>query len=263
MGTTANNVLVDDVQVFNNDLSGDLTWSGESTIHQNTFHIFATQAGALITNLRVYGNYFHGNMGSFPTSLAFLEGYIAAPQVYNNVFFHDTFSGGNGDLVLKGANGAFISNNTFTNNTSGGNTAIGSSEWTGTDTFSAYNNVILDYNYAIYDGTTGGAACAAATNNLIYPDTQQFRYGGAIHTYAEWVASGKNAGGVTVNPALDATYKPAATSSVVDAGADLSAYFTTDKAGVTRTVWDIGAYEYIAAKIVKAQRRLVGNLVVR
>ncbi len=47
---------------------------------------------------------------------------------------------------------------------------------------------------------------------------------------------------------LASNYKPKSTSPVIDAGADLSAYFSTDKDGITRpqeAKWDIGVYEYI------------------
>lgn len=44
---------------------------------------------------------------------------------------------------------------------------------------------------------------------------------------------------------LNADYTEKATSLTVGQGADLSTYFTTDRAGNTRTVpWDMGAYEY-------------------
>lgn len=36
-------------------------------------------------------------------------------------------------------------------------------------------------------------------------------------------------------------------SPLYDAGTDLSAYFTTDIAGTTRSTWDIGAFEYVAS----------------
>jgi len=35
--------------------------------------------------------------------------------------------------------------------------------------------------------------------------------------------------------------------ALIGAGTDLSAYFTTDIAGTTRSTWDIGAFEYVAA----------------
>ena len=39
-----------------------------------------------------------------------------------------------------------------------------------------------------------------------------------------------------------------AASTVIGAGADLSAYFTVDKDGLTRTApWDVGAFKYVAA----------------
>jgi hypothetical protein len=250
MGPSGANATNFNTRVVGNDFSGDLSWSGESTIHMNTLHIFSTSTGNQMTGLEVNGNYFHGNMGTFPTSLAFFEGYISSPLICNNLFFHDTFSGGNGDLTLKGADGARVHNNTFANNTSGGNTAIGATEWTGFDKFSATNNVILDYNYAIFDSTVegGGTALTAADYNLIYPTTQLFRFNNVSgQSYATWTAAGFNAHGVTTNPSLDSGYAPPVGSSAVDSGANLSTLFTTDKAGVSRgALWDIGAYEYAA-----------------
>lgn len=255
MGTTGASVVVDDVEIFENDLSGDLTWSGNSDIHMNTFHVFATQSGTQITRLKFYRNYCHGNMGEFPTSLAFFEGYIPAVQIFNNRFFHDDFSGGNGDLVLKGADGALVLNNTFTNNTPGSNTAIGTTDWIGTETFIAKNNIFVDYGFAIYDGTTGGSAISTASDyNLVYPDTQSIRYGGATHTYAQWVATGANSHGVTEDPLLDANQVPAANSPALGAGVDLSGYFSTDFNGNERNgLWDIGAYQFGSVAVLNCE----------
>ena len=69
-------------------------------------------------------------------------------------------------------------------------------------------------------------------------------------TWAQWTAAGyDDDGGINTDPSLDANYAPdAADDPVVDVGADLSGSFTTDKNGVTRTVFDIGAYEWVGVE---------------
>ena len=72
-------------------------------------------------------------------------------------------------------------------------------------------------------------------------------------TWVEWKSYGYEVNGIN---ALDPLFVSIANrdfrlqlgSPVIDAGTDLSAYFTTNKDGTTRpqgSAWDIGAYEYI------------------
>ncbi len=67
-------------------------------------------------------------------------------------------------------------------------------------------------------------------------------------TWAQWQAAGYDANGINVDPDYDSAdeYRLKITSDCIDAGADLSAYFTIDRDGTLRPVgaWDIGAYEY-------------------
>ncbi len=266
VGSTGVNVTNDTLIVSYNAFSNDLTWSGNAAIHQDNAHIFFTQSGSLGKNVFVYGNSFTGNLGTNPTGLLYLEGYGSGALVYNNLFFHDTFSGGTGDLTVKGFHGARVHNNTFVNNTPGGNTAIGLTEWTGFDQASFTNNIIVDYNYVFFDSTTegGGTAVSAADYNIIYPNTQLFRYGGVSgHTYADWIATGKNAHGVTSNPNLDGNYKLVTGSSAIGAGAPL-AEFSTDRDGDARgSLWDIGQDQFVGSSPSEPSAVYAGRMVQR
>ena len=43
-------------------------------------------------------------------------------------------------------------------------------------------------------------------------------------------------------------------------GADLSGIFTTDYAGVTRSAWDVGAYEYVASGVTKSSKSISSRI---
>ena len=91
----------------------------------------------------------------------------------------------------------------------------------------------MNLNYAVF----GGPIASPFTNdyNLYYNNSNNVE------------GKSKDPHGIYKNPSLDANYRYlSATSPGVNAGADLSAFFTTDKDGSARTVpWDIGAYKYV------------------
>ncbi len=245
IGSEGTGAALDNVRVYNNDLSANKEWSGHPDIHVDLLHMYAVQPSTQITNAQVYGNYFHGNLGIYPTAFAFIEGYVTSPLIYNNVFFHDTFGGGNGDLAFKGANGARAMNNTFTSNVGG--TAIGTTDWGGTERVTIINNVISNYTYGVYDGMSSGTGIQSADYNLFYPATTLFRANGQQGiTFAQWQAAGFDTHGLLSNPLLDGSYKAQSTSPLINAGTSLSTYFSTDKDGLSRpqgSAWDIGAFE--------------------
>ncbi len=249
-GNENSTATLDTVNLYNNDVSQNAEWTGVPSIHTNCVHLFSVGASSLITNLRVYNNYFHGNMGTFPTSLLFLEGYDTAPLVYSNVFYHVDFVGGNGDFTIKGSNGLRVMNNTFVSNTPGSFTAIGVTSWADTETFVAYNNLILDYNFAFYDPVLAGHhSIAAADYNDCYTSTGGVNFKDATMTLdrAGWLAAGYDAHGIAAAPNL-VSYVPQTGSPVIGAGLSQATYFTDDAAGVAwATAWGIGAYKSVSA----------------
>lgn len=112
------------------------------------------------------------------------------------------------------------------------------------------NNIIYSTN-----GRTIYMPLAVATDRIDYnclysgdPSSLVF-ISGNDRTWASYTGLGYDANGINVDPDYDDTdeYRLNATSDCIEAGVNLSSYFTTDRDGITRPVgddWDIGAYEY-------------------
>jgi hypothetical protein len=91
-------------------------------------------------------------------------------------------------------------------------------------------------------------------NNLFYGgNAARAIYDTTYNTLAAWQTKrGVDLNSLWADPALVSTSgnpstwdaRPTAGSPLIGAGQDLSAYFTTDITGATRTSWDIGAYAY-------------------
>lgn len=247
IGSAGTGATLDGLLIYNNDITENNTWDGHVDIHLNCMHVYAVQSSTLLTNVKIYNNYFHSaNDITRSTSLAFLEGYFTSPLIYNNLFYQIGAMGGNGNLVLKGADGAAVMNNTFI---SSSGTAVNANEWTGYDKLSMKNNIIYGHAYGFYDSTVegGGTAMTVSNYNSFYPNTILFRFGGTSgQNFTAWQAAGFDANGITTDPDLDVSYKPQNTSpvGVKTGGIDLSGTFTTDKDGNTRTTWGMGAYGY-------------------
>lgn len=84
---------------------------------------------------------------------------------------------------------------------------------------------------ADYDGTIGKTTCASEDGT-----------GGATVAYA----TGSGAYFTNVTAGSEDFNLSTTDSSLYDAGTDLSATFTDDIVGTTRSQWDIGAFEYVA-----------------
>lgn len=77
---------------------------------------------------------------------------------------------------------------------------------------------------------------------------------GPSYTLAAWQGLGFDTHSATGDPKLDANYKPQTGSTAIGAARNLTslsiAALNSDKAGVVRpggtTMWDAGAYEYVA-----------------
>ncbi|HQE93214.1 MAG TPA: right-handed parallel beta-helix repeat-containing protein [Anaerolineae bacterium] len=109
------------------------------------------------------------------------------------------------------------------------------STWTA-GAYGAGADVTIDYNI-VSAGEQGGTYTGFKGNWWSY-DTFKANTGCQAH--------------ITGNPdpLLDVAYQPTDGSPAVEAGVDLSAYFTTDQAGHARpqgAAWDIGAYEFVPA----------------
>jgi hypothetical protein len=130
---------------------------------------------------------------------------------------------------------------------------------------SRYNDgsgaILYIHNCTVYNCTvTAGIAdrqgsSIVATNCVVHTCADDFNGSGMTITYC---ASEDNDGTNSVNlsgvaasaiwtDAANGNFSLVSGSPLYDAGTDLSAYFTTDIAGTTRSTWDIGAFEYVAS----------------
>ncbi len=116
------------------------------------------------------------------------------------------------------------------------------------------NNIVHYYGtagYAIRIDDWAGTAANVNYNCFYAPNYTYVGYCGGGKNWAAWQALGFDANGYNGDPLLSGSFAPLnASSPVVNAGADLSGYFTTDKNGTTRPVgaaWDMGAYEFKAS----------------
>ena len=246
IGSTAVGATMANPLIYNNTITNTLAWSGHPDVHVEAIHAWAVQASSLITGLKIYGNSISGNNGIYSTSMIFVEGYITAPLVYNNLIVHDTYTGGNGDIYLKGADGARVMNNTLTTNV--GANAIECADWAGGELRHSHNNIVLGYTNGVYINATLGGGVSSANYNVFYPAGTTFRFGGGSgQSFAAWQGAGYDANGTQGNPTLNGSYAPTALDTVATGnGTNLTAYFSTDKDGTARPAsgaWTIGAFE--------------------
>jgi hypothetical protein len=250
--------------IYGNTISIGENWSGSWTTtnpndtwhHQDGIHVFAKQrAGTNVSNLKIYGNSI-GNRNSVnhagtsvATAWIYLEGNpgdILSPLVYNNELLIDSSSGygpTNALVYMKQVTTAGIYNNVLYS--AAASTRIGFYVLSGCSA-TTKNNILVNLGTGIYneDTLTSDYNCFSGCTNI-------GRTGGANKSFAQWQAAGFDANGANSDPLFsnavggDFSLQPA--SPAKGTGADLSATFTTDFAGTTRTVpWDIGAYKYNA-----------------
>ena len=162
-----------------------------------------------VRNNKVYNNCRLGPNTDSGPGIGFASG--SYQTAYNNIIY-----GNKGGIeVLSGSNYSIYNNTIYANNV-GTSPRVGISIQAGT-TITVRNNII----YGNTAGTISGTPTVASNNLTTNPDFT-------------------NAG------AADFTIK--ASSQAIGNGWDLSAVFTTDYAGTSRTVpFDIGAYKYASA----------------
>jgi hypothetical protein len=218
---------------YNPDSTGGHPWSDPKHvyIHNNLFHETRTPSGSSV---------FRG------VELSFTD-----PSVYssNNIVFANNtivglpyfglFLGFNSGIGTSNVSNIRVQNNIFKDaSRSGiGGAAVLLNRGNGSVTFGSDGDsvdVIFDYN-SVY------ASSATYISNI--------SYAGKIYYYSDFKSiSGCQKNDVTGDPYIGPTYIPKTQSApIVNTGANLNFYFTTDKYDQTRGVqWDIGAYEFIA-----------------
>lgn len=263
-GVGASSGTVAGLVISNNHFGTTRNWDTTAgAYHHDGIHTFWAPGGGGIPNAVIDGNLFDGDWGVSNTAHIFLEqNYITnlsseAPnwRVTNNV--HVQYAGNylnNGMAILIGDN-MTVANNTYV----GVSVALSQAVSTGGTNTVFKNNIISGVNRFVdlYNVASGGLDRNIYANP-VGGGNPPFQTGGtAYNSFALWqAATGQDANSVTSDPLLDGTYHLQTGSPAIGTGTDLSAYFTTDKAGTARTSpWDIGAYKYGAASFSPAATR--------
>jgi hypothetical protein len=274
--------VLDDVNIYSNRMQGSgSTPLGD--MHLDGLMIGDPDAGcinggppytATVTHINFYDNYFYGSWPGGPTALYFSNACTNYTNIYNNVFalettdsklagyimrwqaadgnisvLNNTMSSDGNPGFAMGASGAMLISPTYAPHY--GTLVIKGNIFSGFglditgDTFTSFSSIGIDYNLH-YPSTAGpdgrhhivlisGTDCDTVA-------CAQSTWGYEMHSPVvgnpEYVAEPSGTPG-------SGNYNLQASSPAIGAGVDLSAIFTTDLTGATRTVpWDIGAYKY-------------------
>lgn len=248
----------DGAKVYNNTIEMDVNWmsSPASGCHNNGFYNWSGTTGETfgVTNLQIYNNYIHGPLtdpsGTWTsTAMIGFDGYgtQSGTLIYNNLIvsgaYQRTGTGLNGYISIahQGETPAKVLNNTI----------IGYSE-KNTPCINDDGAASVYRNNICVQGSFFANSASATSPDSDYNDIYDCAKIGKKQTteyitIADWrTAISGDANSITTDPSLDANYKPQMTSpaGVKTGGVDLSASFTTDKNGDTRTTWGMGAYKY-------------------
>lgn len=258
-------------------VSGDYSFILGNTIHGGTSASKQDHAIYLsyASNCDIGWNYIYDNQfGEGPMISVNLDGANAAGQHFQNDLIHDNLidmtdhaSRAIGVIDVGSLSSIYVYNNVV----------IGPSH---TEDYCAtlytygqgptywYNNTVYNcgtanVNNPLFQIRTGTAS-TTLKNNIFYAKTGTLKYfvnmGSVTPTntnncwygigaFASHVSGdyGTNANSVEADPVFISTsdFHLQSSSPCIDTGVDLSATFTKDKDGVTRSTFDIGAYEYI------------------
>jgi len=180
---------------------------------------------------------------------------------------------GDGSIMLQGCHHMYFFNNTFVGFNAGVLGATGSAVLYIEDHSSgpdATDNTYIVFKNNLIAGESGSGirvdanqltGFESANNHFYYTNnTTPFMYAGPYQNLSQWLALGYESGfhsthGLTTDPAFkdfaNQDFTLASSSPDIGAGEDLSAYFTLDHAGNTRTAWDLGAYRYASGAEVE------------
>lgn len=268
-----------DVLVHRNRFDRFDEWDVEASgRHLDAVIVFNNSTNTLCTlsNITFSANTFGPNTGTNNTAAIFLNGYHT--EHFKNVFIYNNVFGitngqtwNNGCIAAEGTN-ILIANNTFWSFGFGQSQAI-KVGGTVSGTFPsgpfysagirAVNNLMYQIGTEINEGVLTAAydvtpffsdtniysALAVGTGTFYITNNGATTFGGWKFFYPSL-----DAGSTTNLASLDANFVPqSGDATAKDKGADLSAFFTTDKNGVTRgngsttgTKWDIGAFEFVS-----------------
>lgn len=251
-GDSGAGAVFNDYQIYNNVIYDAYMWDDLATnqYHHNGIIVWITNSGSVVSNLKIYGNYIHGDFGDRETGHIFLDGedsgggYTGA-LIFNNLLIDDSATTGpSNGLIITKANGGSpavgVYNNTMLFTTNVGSRCIMNQG----ARLSIKNNILSRCGTGLY---LSAGTVQTSDYNIWYSNTNI----SAERTLADWVsATGFDTHSLTSDPRLDSEFKPVTGSPVLDAGINLSnlgvASLTQDKALVPRPAsgaWSIGAYQ--------------------
>lgn len=198
-----------------------------------------TSSWVMVVQTNLYGanfgfknNIVVGNTGIQGHSGVFLQGGRGSSYIRNNIVYNFTGLYASGIRIETSNSSTRVDNNTVYNT------------YRGLDAYSAdgyvYNNAIMSCSsQCIKDAFQLNGGSNNITSDATGDDSPLT--GGLINytTYADYF--------VSVTGGSEDFHVKDTDSALYDAGADLSGTFTTDIDGDTRSQWDIGADEYVAA----------------
>ena len=249
------NAVFNDYQIYNNVIYDAYMWDDLATnqFHHNGIIVYITNSGSVVSNLKIYGNYIHGDFGDRETGHIFLDGedsgggYTGA-LIFNNLLIDDSATTGpSNGLIITKANGGSpavsVYNNTMYFTTNVGSRCIMNQG----AALAIKNNILGNCGDGLY--ISSGTVSASDYNDW-FANTAISGYG----TLAAWrTASGQDAHSITGNPALTGGWGLTLGSPAIAAGANLTSLGITalnsDKSGIARPAsgaWDIGAYQYVS-----------------
>lgn len=247
------------VRVFGNSVSNSAVWDEDTDqFHHNGLY-FYSENGGTTTDVEIYGNTFGPGYGTWTTGGTFFSGGLGVISVYNNIFLSSGTNPANGHITFQPYYNSSSTLRAF-NNTMVADAGIGiyvnfqGGSTNGTNIALDFKNNIFNSNAtAIALFTVGETNNFAIDYNLYYGlnASEAFSFSstssGDFRNFTNWQTS-FDQHGTNLNPLLEAAdYSLQSSSPAIDAGADLSSYFTTDFAGNDRGgTWDIGAYEFAA-----------------
>ncbi|MFP4015908.1 MAG: choice-of-anchor Q domain-containing protein, partial [Halanaerobiales bacterium] len=244
------NALGNDFRIYDNDISDSFVWDGVRASDNHWFHsdgiqVWAVHEGSKITNLFIYNNHIHGDMGEHITGWIFTEGNIVWPNIFNNILFNVGTSYPSNGMITSSGN---IYNNTIVMFNPGIGIKCGTKS-------RIKNNILYNSKYPI--AVSNPEEATEIDYNLFFPldgiKNAIVGTGGtfSFQSFERWKEFGFDLNSQTSDPDFinidEYDFHIGQDSSARDSGDILPDIFTIDKDGTRRPQgegWDIGAYEY-------------------
>ena len=237
--------------IIGNTFSNYANWdTTDSVYHHDGIHVFG-KAGAVAQNIVICGNVFKGDIGEHQcTGHVYCEaddqggtGGSGGYKIYNNLFLPP---GNHGNFGTISGGGIGVCNGWVANNTIYGANVdnhyalrFSAGDWGFT------NNIVIGAWSAASTYLLTGATLNCSFDHNLYVAIGGGGWNG--NSWAAWNAANDFNSTNDAVSGLTATGLPLAGSPCIEAGANLSDFFTTDLAGNPRgSRWYIGAFQYIS-----------------